>query len=149
MAEIKTPTPAAIVLMASGAVALIGSFLDFQGFEDFGASAWSSGNFPVVTLMALFALVSGAVIALTRFAGVQLPAQVAGFSWTQIHLVLGFFAALYALAFLVVKIGADRKIGFWLILIGCVGSLVGAIMLTKEPTAAAGPGPGRPAPPVA
>jgi hypothetical protein len=147
MAEIKTPTPAAIVLMASGALALVGSFLDFTGVGDFGASAWSSGNFPVVTLMALFALISGVVIALTRFAGVQLPAQVAGFSWTQVHLVLGFFAALYALAFLVVKTGGtDRKIGFWLILIACIGSLVGAILLQKEGTSA---GPGRPAPPAA
>lgn len=149
MADQRTPTPAEIVIMASGAVALVGSFLDFTGFEDFGSSAWSSGSFPVVTLMAIFAVISGVVVALRRFAGVALPGQWLGFSWPQIHLVLGFFAALYALAFLVLDTAADKKIGFWLILIGCVGSLVGAIMLTKEPTAAAGPGPGRPAPPVA
>jgi len=144
MAEIKTPTPAAIVLMASGAVALVGSFLDFFGNDFGGASAWSSGLFPIATLMVIFAVVSGAVIALTRFAGVQLPSQVAGFSWMQIHLVLGFFAALYALAYLVVKTGgADRKIGFWLVLIACIGSLVGAIMLQKEGTST-GPGPSSP-----
>ena len=141
MAENKPPTPAAIVLMAAGAVALVGSFLDFFGDDFRSASAWSDGLFPIATLMVIFAVVSGAVIALTRFAGVQLPTQVAGFSWTQIHLVLGFFAALYALAYLVVKTGgADRKIGFWLVLIACIASLVGAIMLRNEGTSAA-PGP--------
>lgn len=140
MAEIKTPTPAAIVLMAAGAVALLGSFLDFFGYGSDSRSAWSDGFglFPIATLMVVFVVVSGAVIALTRFAGVQLPAQVAGFSWTQIHLVLGFFATLYALAYLVVKTGgADRKVGFWLVLIACIASLVGAIMLRNEGTSAA------------
>ncbi len=143
MAEIKTPTPAAIVLMASGAVALLGSFLDFFGAGGDSRSAWSNGFglFPTATLMALFVVVSGVVIALTRFAGVQLPAQVAGFSWTQIHLVLGFFATLYALSYLVVKTGGlDREVGFWLVLVACIGSLVGAILLRNEGTATPGPG---------
>lgn len=145
MADQKAPTPAEIVIMAGGGVALIGSFLKFQGVEDFGSSSWASGNFPVVTLMTLFALISAVVVAL-RFAGVSLPDRVLGFSWPQIHLILGFFAALYALAFLVVKFGgADRKIGFWLVLIGCLGSLVGAFLLQKERGTVGGggaPGPG-------
>jgi hypothetical protein len=132
MADQKTPTPAEITIMAGGAVALVGSFFTFIGNGDFGVSAWGGGNFPVVTLMALFAFVMAVQIALTKFTGVNLP-SIPGFTWVQVHLALGFFAALYALGFLIVKIsGEDRKIGFWLVFIGCIGAFVGAILLSKE-----------------
>ena len=147
MADQRTPTPAEIVIMAGGAVALVGSFLDFIGVDDFGSSAWASGNFPVVTLMAILATISGVVVALRRFAGVSLPQTWVGFTWNQIHLVIGFFATLYAVAFLLLDTAGDKKIGFWLILIGCIATLVGAIMLDKEGASTAGPG--RPAPPPA
>jgi hypothetical protein len=127
------PTPGEITIMVAGVVALIASFLDFYGLGDSGVSVWSSGLFPVATLMVIFVIIMAVHVALTRFASVNLPDQVAGFSWLQIHLVLGFFATLYALAYLVVKTGgADRKIGFWLILASCIAALVGAILLSKE-----------------
>jgi hypothetical protein len=128
---VKTkPTTAEIVIAASGAVALVFSFFHF--FES--SSVWKSGLFPIATLMVIFVVISGAVVALKVF-GVSLPANVLGFTWPQIHLELGFFATLYALAYLVVKTGgASRGIGFWFILIASIGSLAGAIMLRNEST---------------
>ena len=108
------PTTAEIVILASGAVALVFSFFDFFGVGDAGASVWKSGLFPVATLMVIFAVISAVVVGL-KVMGVALPANVLGFTWPQIHLELGFFAALYAVAYLIVKTAADRKIGFWMI----------------------------------
>jgi hypothetical protein len=152
MPDSKTPTPGEITIMAGGGVALIGSFLHFYTLSgaSYSASAWSSGFFPVATLMVIFTVISAVLIALTKFANVQLPERVLSFTWTQIYLVLGFFAALYAVAFLITdKSGRSFGIGFWLILIGCVASLVGAILLLRE-RATSGYGGGAPgAPPTA
>jgi hypothetical protein len=135
----KKPTPAEIVIMASGAVALIFSFFKFYGAGDFGTSAWGSGLFPTATLMAIFAAAMAVVVALGVF-GVSLPDRIVGFTWNQIHLVLGFFAALYAVAYLVVNTGlADKKVGFWGVLIGCLGALAGAIMLQREGSTSGAP----------
>jgi hypothetical protein len=123
--------------MAGGLVALIGSFLDFYkldvGTFDEGQSAWSSGLFPTATLMVIFTVVSAVLVALTKFGNVRLSDRVAGLSWEQVYLVLGFFAALYAIAYLLVSKGAlSFGIGFWIVLIGCIASLVGAVLLQRE-----------------
>ena len=56
-------------------------------------------------------------------------------------MVLGFFAALYALAWLIKnKGGLDFGIGFWFILIGCIASLVGAVLLLRERAGSREPG---------
>jgi hypothetical protein len=149
MPDSKTPTPGEITIMAGGAVALIGSFLHFYsydtGFSSGGISAWGSGLFPVATLMVIFAIVSAVLVALTKFANVRLPDPVMTFSWTQIYLALGFFAAVYAIAYLLVnKGGASFGIGFWLILVGCIASLVGAVLLLRERAGAGSPGAGGP-----
>jgi hypothetical protein len=129
-------------MMAGGGVALIGSFLDYRG--EF--SLWSSAFLPAGTLMAIFAAGCAVVVAL-RFAGVTVPATVAGLSYTQIHLIFGFFAALYAIAFLLLE-GGGREIGTWLVTIGCIAVFVGAILLSNEGArpatggGTAGPGPG-------
>jgi hypothetical protein len=130
------PTPGEITIMVAGIVALIASFLAFvkSPFEGGDSvNAWGKGLFPVATLMVIFVVVMAVQIALTKFANVNLPDRVAGFTWIQIHLVLGFFAALYAVAFLIRSDqGADKGIGFWFILAACIAALVGAILLSKE-----------------
>ena len=88
----RTPTPGEIVIMAAGVVALIFSFFDFYGADGFGKSVWGSGFFPIATLMVIFVIVMAVQIALTKFANVNLPPRPLGFTWEQIHLVLGFFA---------------------------------------------------------
>ena len=55
--------------------------------------------------------------------------------------MLTFYAALLALGYLIVDIGVlDRGIGFWFMLIGSIGALVGAILMQNEArTGASGP----------
>ncbi|HEX9504378.1 MAG TPA: hypothetical protein VGA62_00065 [Acidimicrobiia bacterium] len=143
MADSKNPTPGEITILAAGAVALIFSFFDFYKSASIsvgnatygggGISVWSSGLFPVATLMVIFVVIMAVVVALTRFGNVALPDPPFALSWNQIHLMLGFFAALYALTWLIKsKGGVDFGIGFWFILIACIAALVGAVLLQRE-----------------
>jgi hypothetical protein len=149
MPDSKNPTPGEITIMAAGAVTLIASFLDFYkapgGFGG-SVSAWGKGLFPVTTILVVSVVLMAVLVALTKFANMNLPSQVLGFTWDQIYLILGFFAALYAVAWLIRnKGGLDFGIGFWFILIGALASLVGAILLQRERTGVGRPG----APPTA
>jgi hypothetical protein len=137
MPDSKNPTPGEITVMGGGLVALIGSFLDFYevdiGTFSEGQNAWSSGLFPVATLMVIFAVIMGVLVALVRFGNLRLSDRVLGFTWEQLFLVLGFFSALYAVAWLLrSKGGFDYGIGFWLVLIGCLAAFVGALLLQRE-----------------
>ena len=126
-------SPAQLVIVISGAVALIGSFLDWLDFGgSIGANAWDEGLFPTFTWIALFGVIMALAVALPAFANVKLPGDVMGFTWAQVHLALGFFAALLALSFLITDT-ADKAIGFWLSLLAAIGLLVGAVMLQREP----------------
>jgi hypothetical protein len=139
----SNPTPGEITIMAGGAVALIFSFFDFYksdsitiGTRSIGggsANVWSSGLFPTATLMVIFAAAAAILVAITRFGKVNLPSPPFGFTWEQIYLVLGLVATIYALAYLLVdKGGLDFGIGFWLVLVGCIATLVGAVLLERE-----------------
>jgi len=122
----KQPTPGEWAIMAGGAVTVVGSFLDFAG----DTSAWGKGAFPIVTLIPLYGLVMLLQVALTKFANVRLADRVLGLTWEQVHLVLGIFAALMALFWL---IAADNsEIGAILLLIGAAAAAVGAFLIQKE-----------------
>jgi hypothetical protein len=83
--------------------------------------------------MALFGLLMALQIGLSAFANVQFPARIAGFTWEQIHLVLGLFAVLVAIGYLLVdKGGADFGFGFYLMLLGSIALLVGAVLINRE-----------------
>jgi len=133
-------TPGEIVVMAAGAVGIIATFLPFAD-PDFGdsVSAWNGdffGLFPVATLIGIYVLIAGALVALTKFANVQIG-NVLGFSLVQIVLVLGLFATIQALAYLMTEFsGIDRGIGYWLLLLSAIASLVGAVLLRNERGAA-------------
>lgn len=137
-------TPAAIVILAGGVVVLLGSFLDFYEFSfgplSEGFSAWSGDAFfPVTIIPVLCGVAMAAHIALTAFAAnVNLPERVLGIGWNQIHLALGFQATIMMLAFLVQdKGGFDIAIGFWLMLLGSIALIVGAVMREREAAPAA------------
>ena len=121
------PTTSELIIMIAGAVMLVASFLDFAG----DLSAWGRYLFSVATLLPLYGLVMAAQIALTKFAGVQLPDQVAGFTWEQVHLVLGLMAGLMAVAWLITDTG-DKQIGLWLEVLGGIALAVGAVMMQRE-----------------
>ena len=136
-------TPANVVIMVSGAVMFIGSFLDFfKPFEIFpginagGTSTWDRGLFVIATLPALIGLLaSGQVVIVTFFRGVAVPSRLFGMTWAQVHLALAFQALVMMLAFLIQDIGAlQHGTGFWLMLGGAIGLFVGALIRTREPT---------------
>jgi hypothetical protein len=135
----KKVTPGEIVVMAGAGVAFIFSFAPFIKYELLGTSdsrsAWASGLFPVATLIPIFVVVAGVLVALVKFANVQYPSTgVLGFGWNALLLALTFFAAILAVAYLIVDKGAGGGLGwgYWLVLIGAIGSLVGAILMMNE-----------------
>lgn len=135
----KNPTPGEIVVMAGAGLALIFSFLPFYkievaNFSD-NSSAWDSGLFPVATLIPIFAVIAGVLVALVRFGNVQYPpGGFLGFTRNTLLLALTFFAAILAVAYLIADKPAATSLGFgyWFVLIGAVGSLVGAALMMNE-----------------
>jgi hypothetical protein len=123
----KSPTTSELTIMIAGAVMLVASFLDFSG----DASAWGSGNFLIATLLPLYGVVMAAQIALTKFASMNLPERVLGFTWEQVHLVLGLLAGLMAVGWLITDTG-DKQIGLWLEILGGIALAVGAVMMQRE-----------------
>jgi hypothetical protein len=127
-------SPANIVILAAGAVMLIGSFLTFYSYSSFAFNAWSGGSgfgiFGIATVVVLCGIVMGTQVALVAFAdGVKVPDQLLGFTWDQIHLALGFQAALMMVAFLIRSKGPfSFGIGFWFMLLAGIGLLAGAVM---------------------
>jgi hypothetical protein len=87
--------------------------------------------FPVATLLPIYGVIMALEVALTSIAGVKLPGRVAGFTWEQIHLVLGLMAGLMAVAWLVTDTG-KKPIGQWLEIAGGIALAVGAIRMQRE-----------------
>ena len=144
MEKLKLST-ANLVILISGVVMLLGSFLPFgkvtrTSFSVTGItvgshsiSAWGTNLFLIATIPALIGVVMAAQVALATFAPqVKLPDAVLGFTWTQIHLVLGFQATIMMLAFLIQSTGLDKGIGLFIMLIGAIGLLVGAVLRMQE-----------------
>ena len=127
MADRQSPTPGEIVIMAAGGAMLVFSFLHFAG----DTSAWGSREFPIATLLPIYGVVMALQIALTKFAGVQLPRSVAGFTREQLHLAVGAMAALMAIGWLFTDTG-DKQIGQWFEILGGIALVAGAVMLQRE-----------------
>jgi hypothetical protein len=132
--EANQARPAEIVIMTAGVVTVIGAFLPFWELPLVGSTnAWGRLLFPVATLMPVFGLVMATQVAAARFANVRFPDRVMGFTWPQVHLVLGSFAALLALCYLVVDKGVmSFGVGYWIVLLGCLGLVTGAVLLERE-----------------
>lgn len=126
MAGRPSPTPGELVILIAGAAMLVFSFLDFGA----RSNVWESGLFPVATLLPLYGVLMALQIALTRLGGVRLPPRVAGFTWEQVHLALGIFAALMALAWL--GTDGDKEAGLMLEALGGIALLAGALAIQRE-----------------
>ena len=70
-------------------------------------------------------------IAVTKYAGVNLPPRVFGFTWEQIHLVLGLLAGFMAIGWFVTNVG-QRGVGLWFEIIGGIALAAGAVTLQRE-----------------
>jgi hypothetical protein len=130
------PKPSEIVIMVSGLVALISAFLAWVSApEGLGsdANAFDEGLFPIALYIPLIGLAMGLQIALSKFANVSFPERILSFTWTQIHLALGFFAVLLGLGYLIMDTGfGDKGIGMWLAILASIGLVVGAVLLNNE-----------------
>jgi hypothetical protein len=138
----KNPTPGEIVVMAgAGAVLLFSFFPFYSGKAGVGStSAWGTGLRPLSTLIVIFAVAAGVLVAMVRFANVQYPpGGFVSFSYHQLLLALTFFATILSFAYLLVDKGPffDLGFGFWLVFLGSVATLVGAVMMTNEAKARA------------
>jgi hypothetical protein len=122
-------TPANIVIIASGFVVLVFSLFEF--FDGSDAAIFGDGLFPFTTLVVLAGIAMAVVVVLKAFANVSLPAQIAGFSWPQIHFVLAGLAMFIMLGYLFDG-DASKAFGFWLMLLGTIGLVVGSVMLMRE-----------------
>jgi hypothetical protein len=121
------PTPAELTILIAGGVMVLASFFDFYT----GASAWAKYVFPVATLLPIYGLIMAVEIAVTDLGGVKLPGRVAGFTWEQIHLVLGLMAGLMAVAWFVTDTG-KKPVGQWIEIAGGIALAVGALNLQRE-----------------
>jgi hypothetical protein len=140
MSDISGPTGAGargklgtpqLIIVIGGAVALVASFLDWFDVAGFGDNAWSDSMlFPTFAWVGIFGAVMAAQIALTAFGNVNLPRDVLGFTWPQIHLVLALFCVILTISFLIG--GEEQAIGFYLSLLASIALLVGAVMLRNE-----------------
>ncbi|MGQ0616796.1 MAG: hypothetical protein ACT4PW_07365 [Acidimicrobiia bacterium] len=135
-----TPSTPKILLMAGGAVLLLGSFLDFAG----ETSAWGEGAFPIATLPALLGAAIAVVVALATFANATLSERPMGFTWSQVYVVVGSFVALQMVGWLITE--GDKEAGFFLMFVGAGVLFAGALMHFRESPAAAGPGTAPPTP---
>ena len=126
-------TPGELLIVAGAVVTLIFSFLHFYTVPGGGRSAWSKGLVPVTTLIVLFTFVMGVHIVLTRLLNVDLKDGIAGFTWPQVHVALGFFATILSVAFLLADKGGDGiGVGLVFMLIGSAACLVGAVVMRSE-----------------
>jgi hypothetical protein len=133
-------SPGNLTILIAGVVGLLGSFLAFYkfnipGFGSHSFSAWSSDAYLLgnATLPAIFGVIMAAQVALTSFASVNLPSRVLGFTWNQIHILLGFQATVMMICWLIVaKRGLSFGIGFFLMLVASIALLVGAVMRSRE-----------------
>jgi hypothetical protein len=123
----SSPTPAELTILIAGAVMLIGSFFDFAG----SVNAWGTLLFPLATLLPLYGAVMALEIGLTKFANVHLPQRVVGFTWEQVHLVLGVLAGCMAVGWLITDI-SSRGFGYWLEVLGGIAIAAGAVVLQHE-----------------
>jgi hypothetical protein len=121
------PTPAELTILIAGGAMLIASFLHFQD----GSSVWDRYTFPVAALLPIYGVIMAAEITITDLAGVKLPGRVAGFTWEQIHLVLGLMAGLMAVGWLLTDTG-KKPIGQWIEIAGGIALAVGAVRMQRE-----------------
>lgn len=154
--------PGEIVVIASGVLMLIFSFLTWYEIEEssfFEGQSWSAWSnafnlFPLATLIAVIGAVLAAATAAARFGGVALPDRLAGFSWSQLRLAAGVLGTLTLLAYYLRSFGddgsIDKGIGMLVTLLASVGLLVGAVLTHRETGEEADaddePGGGQPSP---
>jgi hypothetical protein len=122
-----------IVIVAGGAVALLASFLPWYRGLGRSVSAWSSGLFPLATLIPLLGTVMLVQVLVDKLSGARIPRRLGDFTWEQIHLVAAIAAAVLVFCYLIVdRGGVDLGFGFYLELLAAAALVAGAVMIRRE-----------------
>jgi hypothetical protein len=140
--------PSGMVILVAAAFMTLGSFLPFWKTDipsgtDLGVfaaqfadkTAWTSDAFffPVTILPVVCGVLMAVIVALTTFTTTRSRPRFLGFTWNQLHLVLGLQAAVMMLAFLLQKRGIfSWGAGFYLMLVSGIGLAIGALMRGSE-----------------
>jgi hypothetical protein len=129
----RTLQPFGIVVIVGAAVALLGSFLDFVGAGSQGISAWSGdGGIPAWTLPALVAVACAVLVALDQLGTLNGGTMFLGVPLSRWARALGIDAGALMICYLIGDAGAsgsaDKKIGFWLMLLGSLAVAVAVVM---------------------
>jgi hypothetical protein len=140
----REPTPADMVILGAGVVILIASFLPVLGGDE-SRSAWGSVLFPLYVIPVLLGVIMAGQTALALFTSASVPGGILGIEWRRLGLILGGFAALVMICFLIGDAGfnvgdsPDKKVGFWLELLAALGLAAGAFMRLQETNRPAAP----------
>jgi hypothetical protein len=122
----SSATPGELTIMIAGAAVFVASFLPFVGDR----SAWAGFFFPLSVLLPAYGLVMATQIAIAKFAKVRFRPML-GFTWEQLHLVLGSLAAIMAVGWFVTDVG-KRGAGLWIEVVGGIALAFGAVNLQRE-----------------
>ncbi len=128
----KRLTRGELIVLVAGPVTLLGSFLPFFSYEG-AINVWDAPIFPIATLIALLAIVAAGLVGLVRLGGLDLSRGALGFGYSELLLVVGASAGILAVAFLFSpRAGGGLGVGFILLLLGGVGSTVGAVLVAND-----------------
>ena len=138
----KQFSPGEMVLLASGALGLIASFLPWLDFAGQTRSSWSGDAlFPVSWFVPMSAVVAAALLAVVKFAKVDLPADVVGYTPALLRKTFAVMGAVLAIGWIIAIDNAG--IGFWLSVLAAFGATAGVFMIERTPAGSAGRPPSR------
>ena len=122
------------MILGAGAVMLVGSFLSFYTGFGTSVSAWSRGLFGIASVAVFCGAFMAAQVALATFGARPITPRPFGLTWDQVHLALGFQAAVMMLAFLAQNRPAyfEFGIGFWMMLGSAIALFLGALLRLRR-----------------
>ncbi len=129
-----TLTPAQVLLLLGGIIALIGWFPPLTSADEGLLSALTNDHAPALVWLEPLAVL------LLLAAGAVASKNVKAMAWVSLIAVVVQVAELaYGFIQLQVIDGYDMGIGFWLLVVGCALGLAGCILLFRQPTPQAQP----------
>jgi len=151
------PMPSDWALIGAGVLLLVGSFLPAYSEDGESLKAWDSPFFPLYLIPVLFGVIVAVHVAVTTFSGAKVPGRVLGIDWERIYLALGVWATFMMIGFMISHVNftvdqfdtddPGKGIGFWLMLLGSIAMIVGAVVRGQEGSRPAAPAASGGAPP--
>jgi hypothetical protein len=136
----KQFSPGESVLLASGVLGLVASFLPWLDAFGVTRSSWSGDAlFPVSWFVPMSAVVAAVLLAVSKFTAAKLPADVVGYTPEQLRKMFAVMGALLAIGWVIAIENAG--IGFWLSVVATFGAVAGVFMIERTPAGSTGTAP--------